>query len=449
MSSYDERSSDSRAKRLIEDRQERLESVLDRFAYSAAEVELTPQMKREIAVHIVNYHRVLSKFEGESVLSEGDIPDISPIRDRLGRTTEVITSGSLRGSGMTVTERPAIDELDFWYLEEVADELENAAKKLGFWASAEATRPLYDAGKRESYPDPVHDDIPKPKKGGGGDGPLDLRHSKLYHDWYQRVACGDPNDYVIAISADPRSTGVSGSGKTTFGGGLAKRWFDYSTEGFNAEVQYTLDAAKLAYDLYEETGELAVLVGDEMQGTPATTGLNAKRSQKSEALDAINAIAAGRSDRKTVILIVQDLKSLNKDALTFIDSWLLIRDDYDYVATHYGVAPDVFDLGSRETKTPGIEQITWDALPKGDPDYQVMEEKKAAAKRGEREYSEEEEESSESGVRLSKRDLFILRRAGEMSQKEIAQAVNDEFDDVEIGRRRVGQIISNHDDEIA
>ena len=447
---YQDSGGDDRSKRLIQDRQERLESVLDLFSQQAAEASLTPQMKREIAVHIVNYHRVLSKFEGESVLSSGDIPDISPIQDRLGKTTTVVSANSSLGGGFKPDKVPMVDELNFGYLQDVANELEAAAKKLGFWASAEATRPLYDAGKRESYPDPVDPDIPKPKMGGGGDGPLDLRYSKLYHDWYQRVACGDPNDYVIAISADPRSTGVSGSGKTTLGGGLAKRWFDYSEGGFDGEVQYTLDPEVLAYDMYENTGEMSVLVGDEMQGTPASTGLNSKRSQKTESLDTVNAIAAGRSDRKTVILIVQDLKSLIKDALTFVDAWLLIRDDFDYVATHYGVAPDVFDLGSRETKTPGIEQITWDALPKDDPDYQVMEEKKAAAKRGEREYSgDEDAESGDTGINLSKRDAFILRHAGEMSQKEIAKAVNERFDDVEIGRRRVGQIISDHDAEIA
>ena len=420
-SGYEPETGENRSKKLIEDRQEKLEAVLDMFSRQAASVELTPEMKREIAIHIVNYHRVLSKFEGESVLSAGDIPDITRIRERLGRKTKTLTksSGSW-DSELTYEERPAVDELPFSYLEDVANQLEAAAKKLGFWASAEATRPLYDAGKRETYPDPVDPEIPKPKMGGGGDGPLDLRYSKLYHDWYQRVACGDPNDYVIAISADPRSTGVSGSGKTTFGVGLAKRWFDYSDGGFEAAGQYTLDPAKLAYDLYEDTGELAVLVGDEMQGTPATTGLNAKRSQKNEALDTINAIAAGRSDRKTVILIVQDLKSLNKDALTFIDAWLLIRDDYDYVATHYGVAPDVFDLGSRETKTPGIEQITWDALPKDDPDYQVMEEKKAAAKRGEREYSEDNEEQAVSPKESRNQKIKELYSNG-VSQSVIAE----------------------------
>jgi len=439
MTNYDDTPSDSRAKQLIQDRQERLEEVLDIFSQRAANVDLSPQMTREIAVHIVNYHRVLSRYEGESVLSDGDIPDISPIRKRLGRTTRVASAGAAMGYGGGYEEVPAVDELDYWYLEDMAGQLETAAKKLGFWASAESTRQLFDAGKRpaDEYPNPVDDRIPKPTlDADDSDGAVGLRESKLYHDWYERVACGDPNDYVIAVSADPRSTGVSGSGKTTLGGGLAKRWFDYSEGGFDAEVQYTLDAAKLAYDLYEETGELSVLVGDEMQGTPATTGLNAKRSQKSEALDAVNAIAAGRSDRKTVILIVQDLKSLNKDALTFIDAWLLIRDDFDYIATHYGVAPDVFDLGSRETKTPGVEEITWDALPEDDSDYQAMERKKEQAKRGEREYSDGGGDSAPSMPMEERNRMIRVMSNGGMENDEIAE----EFD---LTPGRISQIVNS------
>jgi hypothetical protein len=258
-------------------------------------------------------------------------------------------------------------------------------------------------------------------------GPKSFRESKLYHDWYQRVASGNPNDYVIAITADPRSTGVSGTGKTTLGGGLAKDWFDHSPGGFDAETQYTLDPSVLAYDFYQQTDEMAVLIGDEMQGTPATTGLNSKRSNKTEALDAVNAIAAGRSDRKTVILILQDLKSLTKDALTFIDSWLLIRDDYDYVATHYHVAPDVFDLQSRDTKTPGIEQLTWRPLPKHDADYKVMEKKKDRAKNGQTEYSDSDDEEDDTPSKIPKplRDAKIKRLADQgIPQKKIAAAFN-------------------------
>ncbi len=258
--------------------------------------------------------------------------------------------------------------------------------------------------------------------GSGQNGPKPLYQSKLYHDWYHRVASGDPNDYIIVITADPRTTGVSGTGKTTLGGGLAKHYFDWSDGGFNAKKQYTLDPAVLAHDLYEQTSELATLIADEMQGTPATTGLNAKRSQKTEAIEAINAIFAGRSERKTVILIAQDLKSLNKDALTAVDAWLLIRDDIDYVATHYAVAPDPFDLRSRDTKTPGIEQITWDPLPANDPDYKAMEKKKDLAKQGKREYSSGEDDQKPPSPREVKVNIAQRMRDNGHTVTDIADA---------------------------
>jgi hypothetical protein len=272
--------------------------------------------------------------------------------------------------------------------------------------------------------------------GSSAKEPLDLRYSALYHKWYDRVGSGDPNDYVIAITADPRTTGVSGTGKTTLGGGLAEDWFDHSDGGFQAETQYTLDPNVLAYEMYNETGELACLIHDEGQGTPASTGLNAKRAMKGESLDAVNAIAAGRSDRKTVILILQDLKFLTKDAITYIDSWLLIRNEHDYVATHYAVSPDVFDFGSREIKTPGIEQITWGALGAENRNYQVMEQKKENAKQGKGEFSEEED-GTITEIPKDLRDAKIrdLADAG-IPQRKIA----DGFD---LSQTTVSRVVNN------
>jgi len=135
-SDYDEEGGDRRAKQLIQDRLEKLESTLDLFSYQAANVRLSPDMKREIAVHIVNLHRVLSKYEGETVLDDGDIPDISPIRQRLGRETQIQAPSNRRGGGTAYERRPAVDELEFAYLEEVANRLELVAKKLNFWAPA-------------------------------------------------------------------------------------------------------------------------------------------------------------------------------------------------------------------------------------------------------------------------------------------------------------------------
>lgn len=200
-----------------------------------------------------------------------------------------------------------------------------------------------------------------------------LTSSRLYTDWYYRVGSGDPNDYIIAITADPRFTGVSGSGKTTMAGGLAKWYLDFSPGGYDAEIQYTQQPGDILGTMYPETEAGAVLIYDEAQGTPSDTGLNAKRAMKNEAIEAINTVATRRKDRKTLIVISQSLKALNKDLYDFIDAWLLITDDVHYEATHYAVQPDVFNLENRKTNTPGVEDLTWDPLPAGDPDYRVME----------------------------------------------------------------------------
>jgi len=141
MSSRDRDSGEGAAqeKHIIRERLEQLELVLDLFSQHAADVNLTPTMKRRIAVVVVNNHRVLSNYEGESVIEDGDIPNISPIRQRLGRTTEVETPTKRRGGGVAYEERPAVDELDYWYLEDAARQLEAVSKKLGFWPDATDT----------------------------------------------------------------------------------------------------------------------------------------------------------------------------------------------------------------------------------------------------------------------------------------------------------------------
>lgn len=222
--------------------------------------------------------------------------------------------------------------------------------------------------------------------------PATFYESQLYHDWYGRVATGDPNDFVIAISAHPGFTGVSGSGKTTLAGGLAKNYFDHSPGGYDGEEQFTVDAGVLAYEMYEDTEPLSCLIGDEMQGTAANTNLNSKRSMKSENLAVYNTIAGNRKGRKTLILVFQTLDKAMKDMFDFVDAWLLIVDDVQYRANHYKVLPEPFDFESNNTKTPRVETITWEALPKDDPDYKAMERKKDEANAGQREYGEDVDE---------------------------------------------------------
>jgi len=247
--------------------------------------------------------------------------------------------------------------------------------------------------------------------------------TQLYHEWYGRVACGNPNDYVIAISAHPGFTGVSGSGKTTLAGGLAER-LDFSPESFNAADQFTVDASVLAYDMYGDTTAGAVLVGDEMQGTAANTNLNSKRSMKTESLDVYNTIAGNRKGRKTLILVFQTLDKAMKDMFDFVDAWLLIVDDVQYRCNHYKVLPEPFNFEANKTKTPRVETLTWDPIPEGDKNYQIMEEKKDQANDGEREY-ESGEDGNDSDGRIPKaaRDDKIRSLYDQgVTQKRIAAA---------------------------
>jgi hypothetical protein len=251
----------------------------------------------------------------------------------------------------------------------------------------------------------------------------DFREAALYHEWYGRVATGNPNDYVIAISAHPGYTGVSGTGKSTLAAGLAKYYLDRSAGGYDAERKFTVDASVLAYDMYGETDELSCLVADEMQGTAANTNLNSKRSMKTEALDVYNTIAGNRKGRKTLILVFQTLDKGMKDMFDFVDAWLLIVDDVQYRCNHYKVLPEPFNFESNKTKTPRVETLTWESLPAGDPDYEIMERKKDQANAGQREYSDGEDEAAETRIPKNARDDKIKQLYDQgIAQQKIAAA---------------------------
>lgn len=230
--------------------------------------------------------------------------------------------------------------------------------------------------------------------------PRSIIESELYHRWYDHVPSGPPNDYVIAITAHPGYTSTSGTGKTTLAWNLAHTFNIYGE--WSAEELYTVDLDYLNNEMYQQSDQGDVLVGDEMQGTLANPNFNKKRFMTSEALEGYAAIAGNRKNRQTIILVFQTLKQVNADLFDFVDSWLLIVNDKQFMANHYDVVPNVFDLNDRSVTTPYIETITWDDVPDGDEDYRVMEQKKDQANRGEQEYDEEEEEEEEEGQQMSK-----------------------------------------------
>jgi len=252
--------------------------------------------------------------------------------------------------------------------------------------------------------------------------PGEFRETTLYHNWYSRVASGNPNDYTILITAHPGYTSTSGAGKTTLGAWLARQLHINGMAGqWSAQHHYTLDVEQFAYEVLPGADSGAAILGDEMQGTVANTNFNRMRTQKSEQLRALAAIAGDRKNRTTKILVFQTLSRINSYLLDFVDSWLLIVDDSQYIANHYKVMPeDVFDMdGSSGIKTPRVESISWPDLPSDDAEYRRMERLKNKANEGVSEFIEEDEEEPDKKIPKSVRDERIkdLHERGVKQQK--------------------------------
>ena len=203
----------------------------------------------------------------------------------------------------------------------------------------------------------------------------------IFKDWYESIKLGNPNDYVLAISASGSSS-MSGTGKTTASVTFAKH-FDDSEEGFDGEEKATLSVSEFAKKLPDIPDRSAILY-DEAQGIGEETGLDARRSMKTETLQAINNILANRDKSLTVIITAQHLPSLDKRLPGLLDGWLLIKKGADEpdgpkAKYHHSNLED-YDFNSPKVRTPGIDTITWDPLPPDDEDYRALEEKKQQAK---------------------------------------------------------------------
>lgn len=203
----------------------------------------------------------------------------------------------------------------------------------------------------------------------------------VFKDWYESIKLGNPNDYVLAISASGSSS-MSGTGKTTASVTFAKH-FDDSEGGFDGAEKATLSVGEFAEKLPNIPDNSAILY-DEAQGIGDETGLDSRRSMKAETLQAINNILANRDKNLTVIITSQHLPSLDKRLPGLLDGWLLIKEGADEpggpkAQYHHCHLAD-YDFGSPKVRTPSVDWVTWDALPAGDEDYEALEKKKQEAK---------------------------------------------------------------------
>jgi len=158
-------------------------------------------VKYELVACIEDFHRVLSRYSGQDIVSPGKIPDISPIKERKGQQTEVITQSDGWDSEPSYEVRPAIDEVPYSYLQDIAGQLEAAAGKP-------------TGGRQLPNPSKLSDDGPA---GGVDDreqraAAADFEQSNFFRSLYKDVEGDRGGGAIIIVDAEDARTGVGKTG---------------------------------------------------------------------------------------------------------------------------------------------------------------------------------------------------------------------------------------------
>lgn len=234
--------------------------------------------------------------------------------------------------------------------------------------------------------------------------------TQLWSAWANRVKGEVANDFVIVVTPHSATAG-SGSGKTTLALQLCKA-MDQSDAGFNAERNATLDAADLTEEVLDQSESGSALLWDEAQGAPGTDGLDARRSMKSEPMDAIKGVLAARNQRHTLVVVGQQIRMFDPRLYPMIDAWLhIVRDPGQAggpTVVHYDLIADDYDFSSRDYKSRHVEDLSWKPLPHDDADYAAMDEMKEAAKSEAESTDDDAEDDSKS----------IAEIGGEFAEKD-------------------------------
>lgn len=245
----------------------------------------------------------------------------------------------------------------------------------------------------------------------------------------EKLTVTSNNDHLVVVSAGSR-TPVSGTGKTTLATTIGKG-LDTSESGFNAEEKATYTLSEFGYGMISSVEQGSAIILDEGQGTQSGTGLNARRSMKTETIDTINGMLNNRDKNLTIIIVFQDMTMADKNLQNSIDNWVLIKKGIEErngpMATNHEAYKNDYEWGNTRMKTPALEDLTWDALPADDEDYATMEEMKQESKTKSQTNGEDEEEEIETLADLPKhtRDEMIRLAADpNVGQKEIAEELD-------------------------
>jgi len=360
--------------RMIQQRQQRIEAIIDECKRKANEGRLTPGLKRELAVETEGLYRQLEKFAGESVLDGADLPDIEPIRERSGRQKSIVTTTNKIGGGLGTDNVPMIDELGLEYLLETANSVQDTAKRLGFWASVSASP---SGGSKLPNPSKLSPDGPDAQLPGdeATAAAAQFEQSHFFRSLYKDVEGSRGGGAIVIVDAEDARTGVGKTGAACAMAEFVSWYFGYELreeDGVLSGQQYL----KL-FQEHPNEEQVSVCVWDEAVG--AGSG-DARRSMAQENVDLGRAWQIMRDRRVITFVTLPDWGDLDSRLQKLADYRVWCRRDigsmqaYEIGTTFEGGDIRTRGLGPGD----GAEPIAFPDVTEDSGLYQAIKEKKDA-----------------------------------------------------------------------
>jgi hypothetical protein len=372
MSSRDDDRDDRLWQRMIFERQQRLERLLDSLSSREAHVEVSAEMKRELAAAISDLHRQLSKYDGEAVLGDAGIPDITPINQRLGETTRQLTESNRRGGDYSYSEVPAVDELSVGYLKQTANQVEAAARSLGFWAQLSASE---QGGSK--LPNPNRIDADSPEDVGSDDAEAAaaaaFEQSHFFRSLMKDVEGQRGGGAIVIVDAEDARTGVGKTGAACAMAEYMAWYFGYELR----EADGVLSGQEYLnlFDQHPNEEQVSVAVWDEAVG--AGSG-DARRAMAQENVDLGRAWQIMRDRRVITFVTLPDWGDLDSRLQKLADYRVWCRRDigslqaYEIGTTFEGGDIRTRGLGPGD----GAEPISFPDVTDDSTLYQAIKAKK-------------------------------------------------------------------------
>jgi len=140
MSSHEDAGASQHERMIIAQRQ-RVQEVRSEFIGEGVRGQTSETAHLELARVAVEYWQMLREYHDEAVID--DLPEIKPLRDRLGKQTQVLDTSAGLGRGGDYKTKPAVLEIDIDDILALLDQLDDAAKQLGFSAAANEHTPVF------------------------------------------------------------------------------------------------------------------------------------------------------------------------------------------------------------------------------------------------------------------------------------------------------------------